>query len=135
MRDMKLLAPLGTSLAKAKGQNAEYWRSGQSVAVLAANLEGWRALFGTDQGLGGLLAAQPNGKPVADEVAAAADQAANALARVTLPLDKAVADAEQRKQVEAFAVQLVKLRDLLAGPVTTTLNLPVGFQCARWRLA
>ena len=127
MRDMKLLAPLGTSLVKAKGQNAEYWRSGQSVAVLAANLEGWRALFGTDQGLGGLLAAQPNGKPVADDVAAAADQAAKALAEITLPLDKAVGDPAQRKQVEAFAVQLVKLRDLLAGPVTTTLNLPVGF--------
>jgi predicted lipoprotein len=127
MRDMKLLAPLGASLEKAKGQGAEYWRSGQSIAALAANLEGWRALFGTDQGLGGLLAAQPNGKPVADEVAAAADQAASALAQITLPLDKAVADAEQRKQVEAFAVQLVKLRDLLAGPVTTTLNLPVGF--------
>jgi len=127
MRDMKLLAPLGTSLAKAKGQNAEYWRSGQSVAVLAANLDGWRALFGTDQGLGGLLAAQPNGKPVADDVSAAADQAAKALAEITLPLDKAVADSAQRKRVEAFAVQLVKLRDLLAGPVTTTLNLPVGF--------
>lgn len=127
MRDMKLLAPLGKSLERAKGQGAEYWRSGQSIAVLAANLEGWRALFGTDQGLGGLLAAQPDGKKVADDVAATADQAAKALAQITLPLDKAVADAEQRKQVEAFAAQLIKLRDLLAGPVTTTLNIPVGF--------
>jgi predicted lipoprotein len=127
MRDMKLLAPLGTSLAKAKGQQAEYWRSGQSIAVLTANLEGWRALFGTDLGLGGMLAAQPNGKTVADDVAAAADQAEKALAQITLPLDQAVTDAGQRKQAEAFAVQLVKLRDLLAGPVTTTLNIPVGF--------
>jgi predicted lipoprotein len=127
MRDMKLLAPLGTSLQKAKGQQAEYWRSGQSLAVLAANLEGWRALFGADQGLGGLLAAQPNGKSVAAEVAATADRAASALAQITLPLNEAVADAEQRKQVETFAAHLVKLRDLLAGPVTTTLNIPVGF--------
>jgi predicted lipoprotein len=127
MRDMKLLAPLGSSLEKAKGQQAEYWRSGQPNAVLAANLEGWRALFGIDHGLGGLLAAQSDGKPVADKVFSTADQAAQALAQITLPLDKAVADAGQRKQVEAFAVQLVKLRDLLAGPVTTTLNIPVGF--------
>ncbi len=127
MRDMKLLAPLGMSLAKAKGQQAEYWRSGQSIAVLTANLAGWRALFGTDQGLGGMLVAQPNGKAVAEEVAATLDQAEKALAQITLPLDQAVADAGQRKQVEAFAVQLVKLRDLLAGPVTTTLNLPIGF--------
>ena len=127
MRDMKLLAPLGANQEKAKGQQAEYWRSGQSLAVLNANLEGWRALFGTDQGLGGMLAAQPNGKTVADDVAATTDDAAKELAQITMPLDKAVADAEQRKQVEAFAAQLVKLRDLLAGPVTTTLNLPVGF--------
>jgi predicted lipoprotein len=127
MRDMKLLAPLGSSFEKAKGQQAEYWRSGQSIAVLTANLNGWRALFGTDEGLCGMLAAQRNGKLVADDVVAAADRAAAELAKITLPLDKAVADPEQRKQVEAFAVQLVKLRDLLAGPVTTTLNIPVGF--------
>jgi predicted lipoprotein len=127
MRDMKLLAPLGTGLAKAKGQNAEYWRSGQSVAVLAANLEGWRAQFFADQGLGALLAAQPDGKPTADELAAAVDQASSALQQVTLPLDKAVADPAQRKLVEAFAVQLIKMRDLLAGPVTIKLNIPVGF--------
>ena len=127
MRDMKLLAPLGDSLEKAKPQSAEYWRSGQSIAVLNANLEGWRALFGTEQGLSALLAAQPDGKQVADQVSTTADAATKALAEITLPLDKAVADPAQRKQVEAFAAQLVTLRDLLAGPVTTTLNLPIGF--------
>ena len=57
----------------------------------------------------------------------AVDQAASTLQQVTMPLDKAVADPTQRKRVEAFAVQLVKMRDLLAGPVTTKLNIPVGF--------
>lgn len=127
MRDMKLLAPLGTSIEKAKGQQAEYWRSGQSAAVLAANLEGWRAQVFATSGLAALLAAQPDGKPTADELAAAVDQAASALRQVTMPLDKAVADPAQRKLVEAFAAQLVKLRDLLAGPVTAKLNIPVGF--------
>jgi predicted lipoprotein len=127
MRDMKLLAPLGNSLEKAKPNTAEYWRSGQSVAALAANLEGWRALFFADGGLGALLAAQPDGKKVVADVAAAIDQASRTLAQITLPLDKAVADPAQRKQVEALAAELVALRDLLAGPVTTTLNLPIGF--------
>jgi uncharacterized protein len=127
MRDMKLLAPLGNSLEKAKPNTAEYWRSGQSVAALAANLEGWRALFSADGGLGALLAAQPDGKKVADDVAAAIDQASGTLIQIALPLDKAVADPAQRKQVEALAAELVTLRDLLAGPVTTTLNLPIGF--------
>lgn len=127
MRDMKLLAPLGVSLAKAKGQQAEYWRSGQSAAVLAANLEGWRTQVFADGGLAALLTAQPDGKSTADELAATIDQAASALRQVTMPLDKAVADPTQRKLVEAFAAQLLKLRDLLAGPVTAKLNIPVGF--------
>ena len=127
MRDIKLLAPLGDSLEKAKPQAAEYWRSGQSIAILAANLEGWRALFGTDQGLGRLLAAQPDGKAIADEMAATIDQASSALKQVTVSLDKAVADPAQRTQVEAFGAQLVKMRDLLAGPIAAKLNLPIGF--------
>jgi uncharacterized protein len=127
MRDMKVLAPLGNSLEKAKPQAAEFWRSGQSIVILAANLEGWRAMFSADRGLGALLAARPDGKAVTDDMAATIDQASNTLAQITLPLDKAVADPAQRKQVEAFAAQLIKMRDMLAGPVTTKLNLPIGF--------
>jgi predicted lipoprotein len=127
MRDMKLLAPLGSSLEKAKPQTAEYRRSGLSIAALEANLAGWGAILGTDRGLGDLLAAQPDGKRVAEQIAAAAYETSKALAQITLPLDEAVADPEQRKQVEAFAAKLVILRDLLVGPVTATLNLPIGF--------
>lgn len=127
MRDMKLLTPLGDSLEKAKPMAAEFWRSGQSIAMLTANLQGLRALFGTDHGLGGLLAAQPDGKSAADSMIAAIDQASSTLGQIALPLDKAVADPAQRKQVEALAEKLAKLRDLLAGPVATKLNLPIGF--------
>jgi len=127
MRDMKLLAPLGDSLRKAKPQVAEFWRSGQSIAMLSANLAGMRASFGIDQGLGGLLSAQPEGKATAAALIAALDQASSTLGSITLPLDKAVADPAQRKQVEALAEQLEQTRDLLAGPVATKLNLPIGF--------
>lgn len=127
MRDMKLLAPLGDSLQKAKPQAAEFWRSGQSIAMLNANLAGLRALFGTDQGLGGLLAAQPEGKAAAESLIAALEQASGTLGNLALPLDKAVADPAQRNQAEVLAEQLAKIRDLLAGPVATKLNLPIGF--------
>ncbi len=127
IRDMKLLAPLGDSLAKAKPQAAEYWRSALSLDVLKANLEGLREAFGTDGGLGKLLRATPEGGPVADALAATLDQAFEAKDRITLPLDQAVADAGQRKAVEALGEQLLRLRDLLSGPVATDLNLPIGF--------
>jgi len=127
IRDMKLLAPLGDSLSKAKPQAAELWRSGQSIAVLNANLQGVRALFGTDHGLGALLAAQSGGKKATDATIAAIDQASNLLAQITLPLDKAVADPTQRKQVAELTEQMEKVRDALAGPVAKKLNLPIGF--------
>ena len=127
MRDMKLLTPLADTLEKAKPQASEFWRSGQSVAMLQANLQGLRALFGTDHGLGGLLTAQPDGKATADSMVASIDHASATLAQITLPLDKAVTDPAQRKQVEMLAEQLAKTRDLLAGPVATKLNLPIGF--------
>lgn len=127
IRDMKLLAPLGDSLAKAKPQQAEFWRSGQSLAVFKANLEGLRELFGTDGGLNKLLAATPEGAPVAEAFAATLQQAFGALDRITLPLDRAVADAAQRRNVETLAEQVLRLRDLLSGPIATDLNLPIGF--------
>jgi predicted lipoprotein len=127
MRDMKLLAPLGDSLQKAKPGAAEFWRSEQSIPVLKANLRGLRALFGTDHGLGGLLAAQPDGKAAADSMIAAIDQASSILAQITLPLDRAVSDSAQRKHMEDLATQLAKVRDVLSGPVATKLNLPIGF--------
>ena len=127
IRDMKLLAPLGDSPEKVKPQAAEFWRSGQSVAMLKGNLQGLRALAGTDHGLGALLAAQPDGKATANELAAAIDRASGSLDKITRPLDRAVADPQQRKQVEALAEQLQELRDLIAGPMATRLNLPIGF--------
>ena len=128
MRDMKLLAALGDNLEKAKPKAAEFWRSGQSAAMLAANLQGLRALFGTTDGIGGLLAAQPEGKAVTERVLATIDQAITTVEQLRLPLHEAVADAAQRKQVEQLAEeQLVQIRDLLSGPVATKLNLPIGF--------
>ncbi len=127
IRDMKLLTPLGDTLAKAKPQAAEFWRSGQSLAMVKANLEGLRTLFGTDGGLGGLLRATPEGAPVAEALAATLQQAFLAADRITLPLGAAAADAAQRQHVEALAEQVMRLRDLLSGPIATDLNLPIGF--------
>lgn len=127
LRDMKLLAPLGETPAKAKPQAAEFWRSGQSLAMLKANLEGLRELFGTEGGIGGLLSATPDGAPVAAAFAATLEQAFLAADRITLPLGEAAADTAQRKEVEALAEEVLRLRDLLAGPIATDLNLPIGF--------
>jgi predicted lipoprotein len=130
MRDMKLLAPLGDSADKAKPQSSEYWRSGQSIAVLEANVEGLRMLFKQDSGLAGLLLAQPDGKIPAYQMLAAVESTRNrvtALRNLKLPLDKIVTDPKLRQHVEALAKQLAEMRDILAGRVAPKLNLPIGF--------
>jgi len=127
MRDMKLLAALGTGTDKPKPQAAEFWRSGQSLAMLETNLEGLRDLFGVDAGFGTLLRAIGDGAPIGERFSATLGQALQATATIALPLDEAVADPAGRRQVEALAEQLEQLRDLLAGPIATKLNLPIGF--------
>ncbi len=127
VRDMKLLVALGASLEKAKPQQAEFWRSGQSLAMVTANIEGLRDLFGGDAGLAALLRTTQGGEQIAKDFSAAIDEALAAKDQITLPLGEATADASQRPQVEALAAALVKLRDLLAGPVAANLNLAIGF--------
>jgi uncharacterized protein len=127
MRDMKLLATLGTSLEKAKPQSTEFWRSGQSLAMVAANIEGLRDLFGADAGFAALLRTTQGGDKVAADFSTALDEALAAKDKITLPLGEAAADAGQRPHVEELAAALVKLRDLLAGPAAANLNLAIGF--------
>jgi predicted lipoprotein len=126
MRDFKLLAPLGTSLERAKPQQVEYWRSGQSVAVLKANVEGLRDLF--KAGLGDLLLNAPGGKVHALKMNVDFELLINytyAIRNITL--EAGLADPAGRQTIKAMADHLAQVRDAIAGPVTTTLNIPVGF--------
>jgi predicted lipoprotein len=127
VRDMKLLTALGASLEKAKPQATEFWRSGQSLAMVTANIEGLRDLFGNDSGFGALLRKAQGGDKIAADFAAAIDEALATKDKITLPLGEAAADPTQRLHVEELAAALVKLRDLLAGPVAASLNLAIGF--------
>jgi predicted lipoprotein len=129
MRDMKLLVPLGDSLEKAKPQAAELWRSGQSSAILNENIRGLKALFGSTEGLGKLLAVGDNQITLL-QMKGLLEMLINdaiAVGGGDLPLDKAVTDREPRESVERLINDLGQLRDILAGPVATKLNLPIGF--------
>ena len=124
VRDMKLLTILGASLDKAKPQQAEFRRSGQSLAMVTANIEGLRDLFG---GFAALLRTTQGGDKIVADFSAALGEALSAKDKITLPLGEAAADAGQRPYVEELAAALVELRDLLAGPVAANLNLAIGF--------
>lgn len=127
VRDRKLLTILGENLEKAKPQAAEFRRSNQSLAMLTANVEGLRDLFGGEAGLASLLRSTKEGEQIAADASLILDRALAVKDKITLPLGEAAADAGQRPHVETLAAELVKLRDLLAGPVASSLNLPIGF--------
>src|SRR5688572_7988413 len=130
IRDMKLLAPLGDNVEKAKPRSAEYWRSGQSIAVIEANVYSLLMLFDGERGLAGLLFAQTNGKIPAYQMLGAIHAMRNqvtALGNLNLPLHKIVADPRLRQRAEALATKLAEMRDILVGRVAPKLNLPIGF--------
>lgn len=140
-RDMKLLAPLGQSIERAKPQAAEYWRSRNSLGVLYYNLLGVREIVAADGGLADLLAQQPDGLSTSRALVSALDEALRMTVDIgktsqdqkmlhiysDVSLSEAVVDPDRRKIVEDLAAQLAKIRDLLAGPLATKLNLPIGF--------
>ena len=126
-RDLKLLVPLGEDATKAKPQAVEFWRSKYSTAALIANLVGLRELFETHGSFGTLLSTQPQGESLAWDVAATIERATTLVRRLESTLDEAVSDLDERKKIEEIAGLLADLRDLLAGPVATNLNLPIGF--------
>jgi uncharacterized protein len=140
-RDMKLLAPLGKSIEKAKPQAAEYWRSRHSLGVLYYNLLSVREIVAADGGLADLLAQQPDGLSTSRALVSALDEAMRMTVDIgktsqdqemlqiysDVSLSEAVVDPDRRKIVEDLAAQLAKVRDLLAGPFATKLNLPIGF--------
>lgn len=130
IRDMKLLAPLGDNVEKAKPRSAEYWRSGQSIAVIEANVYSLLMLFDGERGLAGLLFAQTDGKIPAYQMLGAIHAMRNqvtALGNLNLPLHKIVADPRLRQRAEALTTKLAEMRDILVGRVAPKLNLPIGF--------
>jgi predicted lipoprotein len=138
IRDMKVLAPLGDSLGKAKPQAAEYWRSRLSLGTLHANLTELRDTLAAEGGLADLLAQQAGGLQASRAVVDTIDEALRITTQIgasepdqtglsLVSLSDAVVDPDRRRLVEALAQELAKIRDLLAGPVATKLNLPIGF--------
>jgi len=126
MRDMKLLAPLGTSLEKAKPQQAEYWRSEQTVTALKANIEGLRRQFNT--GLGEMLLNMPDGRVHALKMKVAFEVLVNDTEMLrNLTFERALADPAGREKIKEIADHLAQVRDLIANQVAPTLNLPIGF--------
>ena len=131
VKDKKLGWPLGLSDCGADdcATKIETPIAGGSHLWIAANLEGFRSLYTGGEGLGlyDLLIAVDE-QSLADEVLTSLDDADQALAALTDPLDEALVS-DPDALVEAHTA-VKKITDLLKSDIATVLTLQVPLEAA-----
>jgi uncharacterized protein len=124
VRDQKLSKPLGSSPEEARPKLAAFWRSGQSLANAAGNLEGVRALFAKG-GLAQVVAGDSPG--VEKSVLFDLGHAIEVLNGIGKPMAELVKDAELRGKIEALRVSLKSAGKTAADAIARGAGLAFGF--------
>lgn len=119
--DQKLGLPLGESIKKARGTRAESWRSARASRNIQWNLKALHDLY--RQG----FAPRLTDADLDRQIETAFENATRALEATQTPLDKAVADPEQRLKVEKLREEITAIRSLVAGSLPQALDLSLGF--------
>lgn len=123
----KLARPLGLEIDAARGKRAEAWRSGLSLAAIAAALDGVEAIYRAPGGLSDELVRLPDGAVLDERLRARFAATRAALAQVNLPLDQAVADPDARGKVEALLEEVQALRLWVVERLAPFLGISLGF--------
>ena len=124
VRDQKLGKPLGFTPETARPKLAAFWRSGQSLANAAGNLEGVRALFAE----GGLAQIVAEDSPVVEKsVLFDLGHAIEVLTGIGVPMTELVGDAELRAKIEALRVSLKSAGKTAADAIARGAGLAFGF--------
>jgi predicted lipoprotein len=129
MSSVKLLAPLGTTPDRARPRLVEGWRSGRSLAMIAANLRSAHAMYGPEDGFG-LHRLLPDGidsHEIDREIRNALEATELALAEVPEPLDEAVVTAEGRQAIMMVIHHLHRVYEQTAGRFGPAADMSVGF--------
>jgi predicted lipoprotein len=124
VRDQKLGKPLGSSPEEARPKLAAFWRSGQSLANAAGNLEGVRALFAKG-GLAQVVAGDSPG--VEKSVLFDLSHAIEVLNGIGKPMAELVKDEGLRGKVEALRVSLKSAGKTAADAIARGAGLAFGF--------
>jgi predicted lipoprotein len=124
VRDQKLGKPLGPNPEEARPKLAAFWRSGQSLADAAGNLEGVRALFAK----GGLAQVVADDSPgVEKSVLFDLGHAIEVLNGIGQPMAEVVRDAELRGKIEALRVSLKSAGQTAADAISRGAGVTFGF--------
>jgi predicted lipoprotein len=124
VRDQKFGKPLGATAEAARPKLAAFWRSGQSLANAAGNLEGVRALFAKG-GLAQVVAGDSPG--VEKSVLFDLGHAIEILSGIGKPMAELVRDAELRGKIAALRVSLKSAGKTAADAIARGAGLAFGF--------
>ena len=124
VRDQKLGKPLGATPEEARPKLAAFWRSGQSLANAAGNLDGIRALFAKG-GLAQVVAGDSPG--VEKSVLFDLGHAIEVLSGIGKPMTEVAVDADLRAKIEALRVSLKSAGKTAADAIARGAGLSFGF--------
>ena len=124
VRDVRLKGFFGASPDADKPKQAIYWRSGNTTASLAANLDGIDRLFQASH-IGEALS--PDARWMADSTHILLVNGAADARVVTGPIDEALADPARRAKLEHFALVTSTLSGLIGTRMTAEFGLTAGF--------
>lgn len=124
MRDLRLKPALGAGPHAAKPNLFLYRRSSLTASALAANVEGFAALFGAAR-LADLLA--PEQRWIGPSAELEFETVSSTLARVRTPLADAVSDPDSYRTLSALVVETSGLQDLFDRQMAPALGVSAGF--------
>ncbi|MDB5586774.1 MAG: peptidase Imelysin [Devosia sp.] len=124
VRDTRLNPFLAKGDVGAKPKLALFWRSGLTVPMIRANVDGLQSLFA----LSGISGGVPNDKAdLPASITAEFSKADAALDLVTDPVDAAVADPAQAQALADVVTATQQLGVLIGEQLSSALGLSVGF--------
>jgi predicted lipoprotein len=124
VRDTRINPFIATADKVANPKLALLWRSGLTVPMLQANVDGLRDLF-IVSGVGLAVAEKDSG--LANSIEFEFGNADRALALITSPVEQAVTDPKQAQALNYLVIVTQSLQTLIGEQLSTALGLSVGF--------
>lgn len=124
LRDTRINPFIAQDEAAAKPKQALFWRSGLTMAMIRADIEGMEALVA---GSGLARAVGPDDVGLDNSIAFEFRNAYRAIGLVTLPVEQAVADEKQAFALNYLTIVARSLQVLIGEQLSAALGLSVGF--------
>lgn len=124
LRDTRVNPFIAQGDTAAKPKQALFWRSGLTMAMIAANIEGMEALV-AGSGLARAVGAEHGG--LDNSIAFEFGNADRAIGLVTLPVEQAVADEKHALALDYLVIVTQSLQGLIGEQLSAALGLSVGF--------